>query len=97
MVVGNQFTVKPQRPRTCNLLSTIESPFWAHRPKVKRPSIFTDQIARNHEIGLSTLHTRRQVPKTVAIQNAYVAILFDQGDGLSKEVRVGWEWKPNYG
>jgi hypothetical protein len=56
-------------------------------PKVKRPLIFTNQIARNQEFGLSTLHTRSQSPKVVALQNAYMAILFDEGDGLSKK---GW-------
>jgi hypothetical protein len=55
-------------------------------PKVKRPSIFTNQIARNQEFGLSTLHTRGQSPKVITLQNVYMTILFDQGNGLSKEV-----------
>ncbi len=53
-------------------------------PKVERPLISTNQIARNHGFGLSTLHTRGQSPKAVALQNAYMATLFDQGEGLSK-------------
>ena len=53
----------------------------------------TNQIARNEEFSLSTLHTRGQSPKAITLQNAYMAILFDQGDGLSKEVWVGQEWK----
>ena len=53
-------------------------------PKVERPSIFTNQIARNHGFGLSTLHSRGQSPTAVTLQNAYVAVLFDQGDGLLK-------------
>jgi hypothetical protein len=36
-------------------------------PKAKRPSISTNQIARNQEVGLSTLHTRGQSPKTITI------------------------------
>jgi hypothetical protein len=32
--------------------------------------------------------TRGQSPKAVALQNAYMAILCDQGDGLSEEVWV---------
>jgi hypothetical protein len=35
--------------------------------KVERPSITTIQIARNQEFDLSTLHTRVQSPKAVAI------------------------------
>ena len=52
--------------------------------------ISTDQVARNQELGCSILHTRGQSPKVAAI---YMAILFDQDDGLSKEVCVGKEWK----
>jgi hypothetical protein len=63
-------------------------PLW---PKVERPSFYTNQIARSQEFGLSTLHTRLQSPKAVALQNAYMAVLFYQGDGLSKEVWVGQE------
>jgi hypothetical protein len=43
--------------------------------------------------ALSTLYTRGQSPKVVALQNAYIVVLFDQGDGLSKEVWVGQDWK----
>jgi hypothetical protein len=57
--------------------------------KFERLLIFTNQIARNQEFILSTLHTRGQSSKVVAFQNAYMAILFDQDDGLSKEVWVG--------
>jgi hypothetical protein len=49
-------------------------------------SISTNQSARNHEFGLSTLHTRGQSPKAIALQNAYMAILFIQYDELLKEV-----------
>ena len=42
----------------------------------------------------STLHTKGQSPKAIVLQNAYMTILFDQGNGLSKEVWVGQEWKP---
>ena len=51
------------------------------------------KIARNQEFGLSTLHTKGQ-SQGLALQNAYMATLFDQGDGLLKEVWVGQEWKP---
>jgi hypothetical protein len=44
------------------------------------------------------LHTRGQSPKAVALQNAYVAILFDQCNGLLKfgsdnngNPNCGWE------
>jgi hypothetical protein len=62
--------------------------------RVERPLISTNQIARNHELGLSSLHTRGQSPKAVALQNAYMAIFFDQRGILLKEVWVGQEWKP---
>ena len=45
-------------------------------------------------VGLLTLRTRGQSPQDSVLQNAYMAIAFDQGDGLSKEVLVGQEWKP---
>jgi hypothetical protein len=35
--------------------------------------------AQNQEFALSTLHTKGQSPKAVALQNAYMATLFDQG------------------
>jgi len=38
------------------------------------------------EFGLSTLHTRGQSIKAIALQNAYIVVLFYQSDGLSKEV-----------
>jgi hypothetical protein len=60
-------------------------------PKVKRPSNSTNQIARNQDLGLSTLHTRGQSPKAVSLQNAYMEILLDVGNGLSKEVWVEHE------
>jgi hypothetical protein len=49
---------------------------------------------RNQVFGLSTLHTRGQSPKVVPLQHAYMAVFFDQGEGLSKEVWVAQEWKP---
>ena len=45
--------------------------------KVKMPSNLTNQIARNQELSLSTLHIRGQSPKTVIFQNAYMVKLFD--------------------
>ena len=45
--------------------------------KVERPLIFTDLIARNQKVGLSTFHTRGQSPKAVALRNAYMVVLFD--------------------
>ena len=33
-------------------------------------------------------HTRGPSPKAVALKNAYMAVLFDQDNGLSKEVWV---------
>ena len=62
-------------------------------PKFKRPSISTNQIARNQELGLSSLHIRGQSPKVIALWNAYMALLFDQCDGLSKGVWDIQEWK----
>ena len=62
-------------------------------PKIEMTSIPTNEIARNKEFGLSTLHTTCQNPKTKAFQNAYIALLFNQDDGLSKEVWVKQEWK----
>jgi len=65
-------------------------------PKVERPSSFTNQIARNQEFGLSILYTRGQSPHVVALQNAYMVVLFDsnfdQSDQLSKEVWIKQEW-----
>jgi hypothetical protein len=63
--------------------------------KVERPLISTNQIAGNQGYGFSTLHTRGQRPKVVTFQNTYMAGHFDdKGDGLSKEVWVGQEWRP---
>jgi hypothetical protein len=45
-------------------------------PKAERLSIPTNQIARNQEFSLSTLHTRGQSPKVVALQNAYMGNTF---------------------
>ena len=59
--------------------------------KIETPSIPTNDIARNHEFGLLTLHTSRQNRKT---EGLYIATLFDQGERLSKELWVGHEWKP---
>jgi hypothetical protein len=65
-------------------------------PKVERPSISTNLVARNQEFSLSTLHTKGESPKPKAVTmfNAYMAILFDKGNELSKEVWVEHEWKP---
>jgi hypothetical protein len=38
----------------------------------------------NQEFGLSTLHTRGQSPKAVTLQNAQMALFFDQGNRFSK-------------
>jgi hypothetical protein len=46
-------------------------------PKVKRPWISTNHIARNQEFSLLTLHIRGRSLKIVAFQNAYMAIFFD--------------------
>jgi hypothetical protein len=40
--------------------------------KVERPSISTNQIARNRKSDLSTLHTRGQSPKAVAILKVFM-------------------------
>ena len=63
-------------------------------PKVERPSVSTNQISRNQEFGLSTLHTRGQSPKSVALFLPTWQHFFDQSDGLSKGVWVVQEWKP---
>jgi len=51
-------------------------------------------FARNQEFDLSNLHTRGQRPKAMALQNVYIATLFDprfdKSDGLSKEVKEVW-------
>ena len=62
--------------------------------QVERLLIFTNLMTRNQEFGLSTLHTRGQSLKAIAIYNAYMVVLFDQGDKLLKEVWVGHDWKP---
>ena len=63
-------------------------------PKVERPSVSTNQISRNQEFGLSTLHTRGRSPKSVALFLPTWQHFFDQSDGLSKGVWVVQEWKP---
>ena len=63
-------------------------------PKVERPSVSTNQISRNQEFGLSTLHTRGRSPKSVAFFLPTWQHFFDQSDGLSKGVWVVQEWKP---
>jgi hypothetical protein len=56
------------------------------------------RLQETDNFGLSTLHTGGQSPKAVALQNTYMAIFVDQGDGFSKEVwgsdGIG---NPNYG
>jgi hypothetical protein len=59
-------------------------------PKVERPLIFTSHIARNQEFGLSTLHTMAKVQRPSQLK----WLLFEEGDGLSKEVWVRRKWKP---
>ena len=58
--------------------------------EVERLSIFTNQRARNQEFGFSNLHTKAKVPRLSQLK----CLLFDKGDGLSKEDWVGQEWKP---
>jgi hypothetical protein len=61
--------------------------------KVEMPSISTNHIARNQEFGLSTLHTKAKVQSP----SQFNIISFWRSYKLSKELRVGWEWQPNYG
>jgi hypothetical protein len=64
---------------------------------VERLSISTNQIARNQEFSLST-HTRGQSPKGVALQIAYMSILFDQGETNSqRKFGSHMNGNPNYG
>jgi hypothetical protein len=60
-------------------------------PKVERPSISTNQIARHQEFGLSTLRTKVKVQKPSQFK---MLTFWRRGDNLSKEVWVGREWKP---
>jgi hypothetical protein len=46
----------------------------------------TNQIVRNQDFDPSTFHTRGQSPKAFTLQKSYIATLFDQDDGFSKEV-----------
>jgi hypothetical protein len=57
-------------------------------PKVERPSISINRIARNQEFGLSTLHTQAKGRRNLK------CLLLQEGDGLSKEVSVRQEWRP---
>jgi hypothetical protein len=59
-------------------------------PKIKWLSISINQIARNQEFSLSTLHTMAKVQRPPKFK----ILLFEEGDGLSKKVWVGREWKP---
>jgi hypothetical protein len=59
--------------------------------------ISTNPSASNQQFGLSTLHTRGQSPKATALQNAYMAVFVDHGDGFSKEVWSDKNESPNYG
>jgi len=58
-------------------------------PKIKRPSIFTNEIARNQELASQTFTLEAKVERLLS----YIAVLldpsFDQSDKLSKEVWVG--------
>ena len=47
--------------------------------------VFINHIVRNQAFGLSTLHTKGQSPKPVVLQDAYMAIFFDQGVGFLKK------------
>ena len=49
----------------------------------------TNQSAWLQEFDLSILHATNQSSKAVALHNAYMVVLFDQGDELSKELWVG--------
>jgi hypothetical protein len=57
------------------------------RPKVERPSISTNEIARNQEFGLSTLHTMAKVQRPPKFK----ILLLEENDRLSKKVWVGRE------
>ena len=56
-------------------------------PKVNMLLISTNEIAGNQEFSLSTLQTKVKVQRS----SQYKMILFEEADGLSKEVWVGWE------
>jgi len=43
------------------------------------------KIARNQEFCLSTLHTKNQIPKAIARQNAYMTVYFDPSFDQSNE------------
>jgi len=43
-------------------------------------------MARNQEFGLSTVHSRSQSLKVVALKNVHMGALCDQSDGVVKEV-----------
>jgi hypothetical protein len=61
---------------------------------------FTNQIIRNQEFGLSTLHTRGgQSFKAIALQNAYIAIPFFFIKTIDSRKKFGSirNEKPNYG
>ena len=80
---------------------SVEDPFSKFRdlgllwPKVERPSVSTTQIATNQDFGLSTLRTRGQSQKAVAIWNVYMAVHgMTKVTDSRKEVWVRWEWKP---
>ena len=80
---------------------SVEDPFSKFRdlgllwPKVERPSVSTTQIATNQDFGLSTLRTRGQSRKAVAIWNVYMAVHgMTKVTDSRKEVWVRWEWKP---
>jgi hypothetical protein len=63
-------------------------------PKLERPSISTNWIARNLEFSLSTLHIRGQSPKAIGTLNAY--FLTKATDSQRKFGSDG-NGNPNYG
>lgn len=80
----------------------IKCLYWVYKSrstlwlKVKRLSISIHHIVRNQEFGFSTLHTRHQSPKVVALKMLTWYIFFYQGDGLyegsmGRIPHNGWE------
>jgi hypothetical protein len=59
--------------------------------------ISTNQIARNLEFGLSTLHTKGQSPKAVAILSAYMAILLTKAADSQRKFGFDVNGNPNFG
>jgi hypothetical protein len=92
---GTSSTTNPYvtRPRDDFMVHGVNNPlgaFFTVWLKVERPSISTNHIARNQEFNFSTLHTKAKVQRPWQFNME----LFEEGDGLLKEVWVGREWKP---